>query len=775
VILKTRWGGERIRRQVVARVNHQIQGQLAIGRLSFGGDRLVVWDVTLRDPEGTPVARVARAEVDFRVMRLFQKEVRLAAVAIESPRVEAISDASGLNLSRALAPRKKAPRQPPAKPKTLQEGWVIRLDRFDLRDGDVQVVSSSGSTRKETVHFTNLDSFMSLRYATGNGSTDFIFRLNGRNVLDPAGPLAIEAEVRTRGDATHFTLDGHLLGGILQARGDVDSQHLENADALVAIAMPRIDLGGFGWGPLRIDARAQRGTIPKLALLLSIPGLELTAKGDGPDLFKVEARLALTDLALTGKAAQALTTGTLPALAGQGGLRLTAEGPLAGAPAGWTADWKGLFNHLRFAENAITDLSIDGRAGHLAKIPGEADLNVAAVSVVAGTTKLGKVQLNAKVRQQEVSLAASLGAPEPVSLALAGSVDDDRQGLALSHIALSYPKAAWVSEGTARLRFDEIVLSLKNLRLRCGDQELTADGAKDDQRVDAHVALTKFRLDLLPALVVAPDLRLGGTVDLDVKMGGPLDDPKVAARARLENGRFRAWSKIDASVDATVADQQVDGQLGVLAPFAALKADFHLPVDPVAGGPLHLRLDIERLALADALRGSGMKPQVDGRLSAILELSGTVGSPKVVLTASGRELTVKRPATASEGPNAIDVGHARVHLAYQDRAAHADIDFASAHGGELRVDAAARVDLSYPHVTEGIVAKKIPVHGKVVAKDFDVAWIARFNDRVEALGGQVSANAKLAGTVGDPQFIGDVRWKNGKVVAVAAPKPVARH
>jgi len=71
------------------------------------------------------------------------------------------------------------------------------------------------------------------------------------------------------------------------------------------------------------------------------------------------------------------------------------------------------------------------------------------------------------------------------------------------------------------------------------------------------------------------------------------------------------------------------------------------------------------------------------------------------------------------------------------------------------------------------VAKKIPVHGKVVAKDFDVAWIARFNDRVESLGGQVSANAKLAGTLGDPQMIGDVRWKNGKVVAVAAPRPAA--
>ena len=124
-----------------------------------------------------------------------------------------------------------------------------------------------------------------------------------------------------------------------------------------------------------------------------------------------------------------------------------------------------------------------------------------------------------------------------------------------------------------------------------------------------------------------------------------------------------------------------------------------------------------------------MKPEVAGRLTARLRVTGSAGDPKVVLTISGHDLNVRRSASAAEGPSAIDLGHASIHLTYEDRAAHADVDFASAHGGELRVDAAARVDLAYPAVTEGIDAKKIPVHGKVVAKDFDVAWIARFNDR----------------------------------------------
>ena len=113
LILQTRWGGERLRRQLVARVNHQIQGQLGIGRLSFGGDRLMVWDVSLRDPDGRQVAQVGRAEVDFRILSLLREELRLTAVVIESPRLMAESGPAGLDLSRALAPRKKAPAKAP--------------------------------------------------------------------------------------------------------------------------------------------------------------------------------------------------------------------------------------------------------------------------------------------------------------------------------------------------------------------------------------------------------------------------------------------------------------------------------------------------------------------------------------------------------------------------------------------------------------------------------------------------------------------------------------
>ena len=76
----------------------------------------------------------------------------------------------------------------------------------------------------------------------------------------------------------------------------------------------------------------------------------------------------------------------------------------------------------------------------------------------------------------------------------------------------------------------------------------------------------------------------------------------------LADGRFRTFSKLGASIDATLADQKVDGTLSVRAPFTEMNGGFHLPADPLAGGALNLRLAVERLDLAEALRGSGMKP-----------------------------------------------------------------------------------------------------------------------------------------------------------------------
>ena len=648
-------------------------------------------------------------------------------------------------------------------------------------------------------HLAALSSFAHVRYATGNGSLDLRFRIQGESLLAPAGPLRLSADATIRGDVTRLGIDGALLGGTIKVRGDVDRAHLENADALIAIAIPAVELQGHGWGPLRIDGEAHPGSIPKLDLSMVIPGVVLTGKGGrGPDQadhkadqpddsprFDFQARLALTDLALTARAAQAFTGGTLAPLSGHGQIDLGFGGPLTGVPASWRGHIAGGIDHLRFAGTVIDGLTIDGRTAHLSSRPEDATLDVAVGAVRAGATVLHDLKLGAKARGRELTAEVTVAGPHAVRLALAARIDEDRQGLALERLALTYPEGSWATDGVARLELGGGRLSLTSFRLLSRGQTLVIDGARSGDELDAHVALHDVRLALLPAFLVDPRLRLGGILDADVKADGNTDNPRVVARAQLQDARYQGFSRIGVTVAATLADRHVDGTLNVDAPFVAINAGFKLPTDALApGAPLDLRLDVKRLRIAELLRGAAMEPQGDGRITAQLRLTGSADDPHVDLTATGKDLKINRPALAASrrpaaataarshastaSPDAdetTDLGHLSLHVTYAQRRAHADLDFASAHGGTLTVDAGAQVDLSYPLATHKLVVDRIPVHGKVVARNLDVAWIAQFNDRVESLGGEVNANAKLAGTVGDPQFIGDVRWKNGKIVA----------
>jgi hypothetical protein len=487
---------------------------------------------------------------------------------------------------------------------------VIELDRFDLSDGDVRLVSAGSSSRREMIHFADLHLEIGARYATGNGSTDLAFQLDGQSMLAPSGPLTLKAEARMRGDAAHVAVDGQLLGGTVEARADVDRQRLDATDALVAIAIPRTTLFGFDWGPFRVDGRAHPGGVPTVDALLEIPGIALTAKGNGPSIFKLDARLALNDLSLTARALQGLSGASEPpALGGHGQVNLMLEGPADGVPIGVNARLDGSMESLRIGENTLSGLAVTGHVVPLSPVPGEVDLHVAVASIVAGATKLGKIRLDAGLRQQQLSAELAVASPEPINLSLAGRLDDDRKGFGLSRFELSYPRVRWTSDDKAHIRFADRTLSLERFRLHAQTQSLAIDLSKVADDVDGHLALSQLRLDLLPALLIDPDLKLGGVLDVDVKANGNLDNPKLAAQVRLTQGQFEKASRLNASVDARLADQKIAGTLALSAPFAVVDGQFHLPVDPLAGGPLDVSLNVTRLDLAGALLAAAMVPE----------------------------------------------------------------------------------------------------------------------------------------------------------------------
>ena len=788
-LLKTSWGGERLRRLAVTRVNGKIQGHLDIGRLSFGGNRVVVEDVQLRDPDGHLVGSVARAEVDVAPLRVLHEELRVTGASIVTPLVDLTSGPAGSNLARALQPRHPSPPKP-AQPKTSKDGWVVRLDRFDLTGGTITMSTGANTPAATKLHVTDLGLHASARYATGNGNLDLNLRLEGQSVQAPTGPLGLTADARVHGQTVQLSADGVLLGGTVLARANVDGQHLAAAQARLAIDIPAIVLAGNAWGPLHVDGTADPGTVPRLTLALDVPGVSVRGKGgpanaDAPqgaqnDQFDFKAHVTAADLAQTASAVHALASTALAPFAGRGTVDLQVAGPMTGAPTSWSAALTVDVPRLTAGDTAVNGLSLKARAAHLSRDPKEATLALSVAGIHAGTTVLRGLDVSSAWREKDITLGAKLAAPQPITLALAARMNDSWQALSLTRLDLTFPGGEWALNSAARVGFAGDTLSLEAFSLGSRGQTLAIDGRKEGQSIAAHVDLEHLRLEALPAMLVNPSLHLAGELGADVRASGAVANPRVVASVRLEHGRVRGFSRIDVKADATLADRHVDGTVAVDAPFAAVRTQFALPTDVAAqpDAPVDARLDVQRLALGEALHAAGSPARADGRVTAQLHASGSLAHPQLEATVTGKELQVSAapPATKAKPPGkpegktteAIDLGHARLRLSYAREQAKAELDFASSHGGTLHVDAATRVDLSYPRVTEGIAVKKLPVRGKVTAKALDVAWLAQLSDRVQSMAGRVDADAKLAGTLGDPQFVGDVRWKNGKVVANAS-------
>lgn len=747
-LLQTDWGGERLRRSLLKRVNTEIRGHLDVSHLTFRTSGIGLSGVRLSDPAGRPIALIGAVRVQFRPAALLRKEVHVTSVLLDRPALNLVSDEGELNLSQALEARHPEPRRPPPpRRRTTEDGWVIQLDRFELHQGAVQLTTVRDETAVKRVALSQLETTASLRYATGNGNLKAQLALGADHTVDPVGSFDLRAEAMVvTGSTVHLAADGHILGSPLHLLLDMKPGALETLAGELALSIPARQIRGAEWGPVRIDGSARPGHAPRVNLAVALPGLQLTGKSESDAAFDFQGLLAWRDLARTANAIGALTGGEAATIAGSGRLTFSVGGKVASAPAGWQASWEGTFDRVDVGSTVIRGFSVTGRFKDLA-----------------------------------LELRAGITAPEPLKLALAATVDGDRRGAALRVLSVDYPQATWNLEKPVRVRADDHTSSISALRLVAGDQVISLEGSQGPEDMRAAVAIERFRLDRLPALVAPPQLRLAGVVDAAVTIARRRDDdPNMHANLGISGLRFQQFEGIDVRAQTSMADEKLVGALAVQAPFAKLDATFEATAEPLApGAPLMLDATISRLDLGDLLAKVQRKAApADGAITSRLRVRGSADDPSVDLTLDASRLRVPAPkpaagpAVASGQPGGpVDVGEARLHLTYDHRVGRAKVTFTSSHGGELKADASAKVDLSYPRVTRLPKPAKIPIDGKIVARDFDVAWAAALSDRVETMSGRVAIDAKLAGTVADPQFLGDVRWKDGHVVTTAPDRP----
>ena len=172
-LLRTRWGGDWVRRQAVPRVNAAIAGSLELGQFGYHGDRLQLGDVVLRDPDGRVVARVRALDVAFSPLALLRGRVDVRRAVIDGPALWLRQDEQGTNLGRALAPRHPQPAPASSGQKGPGRSLIVELHELRAGDGMVELTQARPGEDDRVFRVAALSLQAHGRLDTGAGAQQF--------------------------------------------------------------------------------------------------------------------------------------------------------------------------------------------------------------------------------------------------------------------------------------------------------------------------------------------------------------------------------------------------------------------------------------------------------------------------------------------------------------------------------------------------------------------------------------------------------------------------
>jgi translocation and assembly module TamB len=196
---------------------------------------------------------------------------------------------------------------------------------------------------------------------------------------------------------------------------------------------------------------------------------------------------------------------------------------------------------------------------------------------------------------------------------------------------------------------------------------------------------------------------------------------------------------------------QLDGELGAPASALLQSLPLHQVQLSVAGdlGPLSLA-EVQAFAPGDA---ASDQPTPNGIVRAHIDVHGTSAAPVAAL--DGR---VEKLGLAAEA-----LGAAELTYRYAGGVSQLQSHLVSASGGKLDLQGRANLELSSLALQRGIDWRKAPLDGRLVARDFDPAFLSRLVDRVREAGGLVDGDARVGGTLGAPSLDGRVEWRDGRL------------
>jgi len=193
VYLTSRAGGERILSIALTSARKAIRGDVQAERLEFGGNRLVVHQAKLFDPEGALVAEVETIDVRLSLLSLLRRTLDVRQLNLTAPRVQLREDERGLNLSRAIEPRNPSPPQPEDKSSPIELG--ILLHDLAITRGAFSFAPLDQKGTQE-LRLDGLEARANGYYASPSQNFSVDLKLDGQLDQPTRGPLSAKVIVK---------------------------------------------------------------------------------------------------------------------------------------------------------------------------------------------------------------------------------------------------------------------------------------------------------------------------------------------------------------------------------------------------------------------------------------------------------------------------------------------------------------------------------------------------------------------------------------------------
>lgn len=478
----TDWGGDVIRRIAVAQIDRRIAGQVAVGRLRFGGDRLTLQSVVLRDPEGTAVASVGAVDLEFSFWPLLRRRLEVRRLEIRRPELRLTLDERGSNLARVFAPAHPAPPRAAAAPAAAEPGpdLVVDLQAWSVSGGALTVRSGAPE-----IHVAAIDAQGSARY-------------EGRRA-------ALRADLGVVTEA-----------GRLDAHGDVDLARGRPGPDGLTVRVRALDLAALMRDlpatdlALDVHARADGATAD---LDARAPGA--TVRGHGAlDDGRLDARLRIeaSDLAATARSLARCHLAPPIVLAGRGRIDVALAGPVARPSLRVAAR----IPQLTVGHDGVRELTVSAAFPRL-DAPTAVDLDLAAAGARIGGRALGGLAATVRAVGPGVHADLHLATPTPVALQISGRRLSLR-AVEIATLSLRTPEATWSLAHPARLAVGGGRTTLAGFDLRAGDQSIAADLDQVGRRGHLRLRVARLEPARLPRLLVPRALAQAGRIDVDLDL-----------------------------------------------------------------------------------------------------------------------------------------------------------------------------------------------------------------------------------------------------------------